>query len=196
MLLRSYLIIGQTGVGKSSFINAVFGKDVAKSSPFEADTKVVEYFPYKTSFGDVNLIDTPGLGEGTVDVDIAYLSLIREVIAHYSIDVMIYVTRLDDTRFRPSEKRTLQLITQQIGSAIWPNSWLLLTYAALIPRERLVETVKERFVQICLFLQDTIRVLDVEISQFKPFQNVMVIDNLTQGWHNNAVPITSIFEKR
>jgi predicted GTPase len=194
--LRSYLIVGQTGVGKSSFINAVLGTEAAEPSPFKAGTKVVKYFTYTTPFGEVNLIDTPGLGEGTIDLDRAYLSLVREAIALHSIDVLIYVTSLDDTRFRPGEKRALQLITQQIGSSIWQNSWLLLTNAALVPQERFEETVKERFVQICLFLQEIIGALDVKNSQFESFQKVLVIDNLTSGWHNNALPVTSIFESQ
>jgi predicted GTPase len=46
--MRTFLIIGQTGVGKSSFINATFGEKTAEISEFEACTKLIEYYPRQT----------------------------------------------------------------------------------------------------------------------------------------------------
>jgi len=192
--LQRYLIVGQVGVGKSSFINAVFGVEVAKPNPFEAETKTVESFTYTTPDGDIELIDTPGLGESTIEQDKIYLSVVSVAIVRQPIDVLIYVTRLDYTRFSSSEKQTLQLITQQLGFHVWKKSWLVFTRAAAIPRERFDKTVNARASDICLYLQDSTMSLDMGNSQFKQFQSVMVIDNLTPGWHSNAVPVTSIFK--
>ena len=45
---------------------------------------------------------------------------------------LLYITRLDDTRFRPDEKRTLKLLTEKLGSNIWNNAILVLTFAASV----------------------------------------------------------------
>lgn len=50
-------IIGGTGVGKSTLINSVFGKEVAKTSDLKPETRGVNKFAHK----DVVLFDTEGL---------------------------------------------------------------------------------------------------------------------------------------
>lgn len=191
--MRRYLIVGQAGVGKSSFINTVLGIDAAKIDPFKSCTKVVEYHAQKTSLGNINLIDTPGLGEDTYDLDIDYLSRVREAIALHPIDVLLYITRLDDPRFRPSEKKALQLITQHIGPSVWQKSWLIQTFAAMVPEERFVETAKIRIEQISTFLQDLTASYEMENNRlFKHFSKILLIDNLNPSW-NTYVPPTKAF---
>ncbi|RXW15989.1 hypothetical protein EST38_g9868 [Candolleomyces aberdarensis] len=59
---KTVAVVGDTGVGKSSFINAFFGKQVAQvSSETCSCTKSVEEFHYKRRDGlVVSLVDTPG----------------------------------------------------------------------------------------------------------------------------------------
>ena len=57
-------IFGDTGVGKSSLCNALFGKDIAKISNVEACTR----HPQEILVGDkgkggIVLVDVPGVGE-------------------------------------------------------------------------------------------------------------------------------------
>jgi GTPase Era involved in 16S rRNA processing len=194
VILRRFLIVGQTGVGKSSFINSVFGVAKARTCAFEACTKIVEYFAYKTRFGDIHLIDTPGLSEDTIDIDVAYLRLVHDALVHNPINVTLYVTRLDDTRFRPGEKRALQLLTAHLGSSLWQHSWLVLTFAASVPLQRLDEITKVKAEQISSYLRELTRSTGQGMF-FDHFVHLLLIDNCVSGWHPDAVPVSSILEK-
>ena len=44
--MRKYLLVGRTGVGKSSFINSVFGQYIAETAEYEACTRVLEHYAY------------------------------------------------------------------------------------------------------------------------------------------------------
>ncbi|MEW6492750.1 MAG: GTPase [Cyanobacteriota bacterium] len=52
--MRKFLLVGRTGVGKSSFVNATFGEYIAETSEFEACTKFVEHHAYNTPLGLVS----------------------------------------------------------------------------------------------------------------------------------------------
>lgn len=190
--MRRFLIVGRTGVGKSSFINAVFGTEVAPVDAFKSCTKVVEYYTYKTAFGDVCLLDTPGLSENTLATDLAYLQLIQEAIARNPIEVLLYITPLSDNRFRPDEKRALKQLLTYLGTAVWQNAWIVFTFAGEVPFERLQEAMRRRHQDIASFL----RQVGSETSagqSFTRFQKIFLIDNVVAGWHPEAAPVTSIF---
>lgn len=73
------LIIGGTGVGKSSTINALSNKTMAKVG-FSAEPKTQRLMGYRVR--DYVLWDSPGLGEG-VNEDIRHIRSINELIAHH-----------------------------------------------------------------------------------------------------------------
>ena len=186
--MRRFLVVGQTGVGKSSFINATFGLEMAHTSAFEACTKVIEYYVNQTPFGDICMIDTPGLSEDTVATDVTYLRLIRNAITQKPADITLYVTRLNDTRFHADEMRTLKLLTAHLGSSIWRNAWIVLTFAASVPAARIDETTTKRLESIASFLYRLV----ADNSVFSGFQKVLLIDNIVPAWHQDAVPAASV----
>ncbi|RXW14953.1 hypothetical protein EST38_g10903, partial [Candolleomyces aberdarensis] len=80
---RLVAVMGETGAGKSSFINAVLGEEAALSSDGSFScTRVVEQFGYKHKDGStVTLVDTPGFNDyGAEDAktDAEILQMIAE----------------------------------------------------------------------------------------------------------------------
>ena len=188
--MLNYLIVGQTGVGKSSFVNAVFGKIVALTGDFKSCTKVVEYYAYGTKYGDICLIDTPGLGEDSTDGDIAYLKMVRDslISKNIKIDVTLYVTPITETRFRPNEKAALLLLTKELSTSIWSNSWLVLTFAASLSAKQREKASRERKKDITTYLEE----LTSQSSPFLGFQKILRVDNIVSNWTSDCVPINSI----
>lgn len=189
--MRKFLLVGRTGVGKSSFINATFGNYIAETSEFEACTKTVEYYAQDTPFGNICLIDTPGLAEDDKALDEKYLDLIRTEIDFKQVEAIIYVTRLDETRFRPDEKRTLQLLMNYLGSHLLNHSWLVFTFAASVPNEIRDEVTRQRVNDIETFLRE-----NALKYPFKQFRLKLRVDNIVSGWNKKGVPILSILREQ
>ena len=185
--MRKFLLVGRTGVGKSCFVNASFGNYISETSEFEACTKTVQYYAQDTPFGNICLIDTPGLAEDHKALDEKYLDLIRRTIDLEQIEAIIYVTRLNETRFRPDEKRTLRLLSNHLGSHLLNRSWLVLTFAASVPNDVREEVTRQRVNDIETFLRE-----NALKFPFKEFRVKLRVDNIVPGWNKKGVPILSI----
>ena len=186
--MRTFLLLGQTGVGKSSLINSTFGVSVAETSDTEVCTKVVKHYSYHTPFGDLCLIDTPGLGEGSEKLDEKYLETIKKFIFKEKVDVYVYVSLLNETRFRPTEKRTLKLLTEYLGTSIWEKAWLILTFAASVQAEKLELAADIRVDQIWSFVEE----LNSYKNKFKGFDKILMGDNVVENWTVGNEPISKL----
>jgi GTPase Era involved in 16S rRNA processing len=186
--MRKYLLVGRTGVGKSSFINSVFGEYIAETAEYEACTRVIEHYVYNSPWGDVCLIDTPGLAEDDIECDNKYLGLIKQKVNLKQTFATFYISRLDDTRFRPDEKRTLSRLTEHLGSQIWSRTILILTFAASVPSHRRDEATKQRYEDIRNYLRQ------ITYNQYYNFYDCGLIDNVIEDWTDNILPISTIFK--
>jgi predicted GTPase len=186
--MRKYLLVGRAGVGKSSFINSVFGKYIAETTEYEACTRVVAHYAHNSPWGDVCLIDTPGLAEDDIDCDNNYLRLISQKVDLDQTFATVYITRLDDTRFRPDEKRTLSRLTEHLGKRIWNRTILILTFAASVPSHRRNEAAKQRGEDIRAYLREL-----VTATRFYDFHSRWLIDNVVEKWTDEGLPVSTIF---
>lgn len=100
-IVRSYTprvgIFGDTGVGKSSLCNALFGKDVAKISNVEACTREPQEILIGSSDGKgIILVDVPGVGEDRERHD-EYIKLYKSL--SKELDLIIWAIKSDDRKY-------------------------------------------------------------------------------------------------
>ena len=93
-----FLVVGKTGVGKSSLINAICGLYVAEVSDIEIGTK--DILPYRCQEGDrilLELLDTRGIGEPvSSDPNISAEEMLHEKIVDFRPDAILLVLDITD----------------------------------------------------------------------------------------------------
>lgn len=193
--MPSYLLIGRSGVGKSSFVNSFFGASLAPISHVDACTTDVEEYPPKGFAGlktSMRLLDTPGLMEGDESKDDAYLKRIAERLRHISIDGVIFVAELG-TRFRPVDIDFLGKITRTLGPPIWNSAWLALTRAAEVPWEIRDERTEVFVTEITSCLINATGGPN-SLRRFRGFRKVLLVDNVVDKWTEGTRPLATFFQ--
>lgn len=100
--IRSYTpkvgVFGNSGVGKSSLCNALFGKEVAKISDVEACTRKPQEILIGSTNGQggINLIDVPGIGEDQ-ERQKEYTALYKSLVPE--LDLVLWAIKADDRNY-------------------------------------------------------------------------------------------------
>lgn len=93
-------IFGDSGVGKSSLCNALFGKPIAKISDVEACTREPQEIFVSGDHGHgIELVDVPGIGENP-ERHQEYMNLYQSLLPE--LDIVIWAVKADDRKFASS----------------------------------------------------------------------------------------------
>ena len=127
------LLVGQTGVGKSTTINSMFGEVIDKTTNFRLETKSTA--PFEGLYHNVKytIYDIPDLGEWNINnqnVGEKYLSLVKEQC--FLPDILWYVLRLDDNRITATDANAFQLIHRNFEDAIWDRTMIVFTHSDML----------------------------------------------------------------
>ncbi|XP_010452404.1 PREDICTED: translocase of chloroplast 34, chloroplastic [Camelina sativa] len=130
------LVMGKGGVGKSSTVNSVIGEKAAAVSTFQSEGLRPTLVSRSRSGFTLNIIDSPGLIEGGYVNDQA-INIIKRFLLNMTIDVLLYVDRLDVYRVDDLDRQVVSAITDAFGKEIWKKSALVLTHAQFSPPDGL-----------------------------------------------------------
>ncbi|KAF5743868.1 translocase of chloroplast 33 chloroplastic-like [Tripterygium wilfordii] len=130
------IVMGKGGVGKSSTVNSIIGERVVTVNAFQPEQLRPTMISRTRAGFTVNIVDTPGLVEGGY-VNYQALDLIKRFLLNKTIDVLLYVDRLDAYRVDDLDRQIIKAISDGFGKNIWRKSLLVLTHAQLCPPEKL-----------------------------------------------------------
>lgn len=137
-------VFGDTGVGKSSLCNAIFGKDVASISDVEACTREPqEIFISNQNGGGINLIDVPGVGED-LERHEEYLSLYKNLAP--KLDLILWVIKADDRKYMSAIDVYKKILKPNIAAT--PVLFVISQIDKIEPISEWYETGKNRLGQI------------------------------------------------
>jgi len=109
-----FIMVGRTGVGKSSLINAICNKYLAEVSDVEIGTKQIQRFEYKDEGRTIlEVLDTRGIGESTFSTEennnSAELILLNEI-TNFNPDAILFLIRCKSRDRINEDIETLKLI--------------------------------------------------------------------------------------
>ena len=127
----SIVFLGKTGTGKSSLINTLFGKMVAKEDSRRSYkyTFYTEPEPITVIVNDVcvTLWDTPGLKDPFSDGKKTIKEIQDKCLPN--VDLFVYCTRFNQTRLGQDDVDCIRDITNAFGAEIWTRAVFALTFA-------------------------------------------------------------------
>lgn len=104
-------LMGKTGAGKSSLINALFQSSLSPVSNVSGCTRQAQRFSMTMNNHTLTLIDLPGVGE-SLERDKEYHQLYRNLLPE--LDLIIWVLKADD-RAWSSDEQCYRFLTEQCG---------------------------------------------------------------------------------
>ncbi|KAF9054909.1 P-loop containing nucleoside triphosphate hydrolase protein [Panaeolus papilionaceus] len=156
-----YLIMGPTGAGKSSFIQALAGdshnlsitKDQLVGYTQQVTSYKVEGFVYRNASGTypIYLVDTPGFSNADIS-EWELMVMVRRWLEYtnksYWMNGILYFTPITDTRLRGSQQRTVEMLREFLNP-IYPGNFLCLTTMwDTLSNERMKQRAEYNFAQL------------------------------------------------
>lgn len=126
------LVTGKTGTGKSTLVNGLVGKQVAREGEdLEGVTREVEDFPFEKNGIPFIVFDSPGLQDANID-DTATLKQISDRLrakCGAEVDLLVYCLNMTNKRIDRSDISAIYHLTQGFSAKLWKNAVFVLTFA-------------------------------------------------------------------
>lgn len=137
------LVVGATGVGKSTLLNGLLGKKIFDTGREELErvtTRVTEHKHHRNGV-DIVIIDSPGLHDGHNKEKEYVKEMVEKIKAYDGIDLILYCKRMDcPAADIVEEKKIIDHLTngigelvdgngKRIGKDIWKRCLFTLTFA-------------------------------------------------------------------
>lgn len=112
------IVVGKTGVGKSSLINAMFGHYLAKTSAVDVGTQSVSSYQYRDNQQVLfDVIDTRGLGESFNSASSAEKAL-KEAVQQFEPDAVLLVMNATDRAGMDEELQQINVLKPYISEQV------------------------------------------------------------------------------
>lgn len=125
------IVIGEAGQGKSTLINALVGKEVAKEGDdFEAGTLSSQQYTINENGVNIEIWDTPGLGLESKEEDEKLVEKLKISLGCHIPDLVLFCIRMDQQRI-PTRIHKDMIIkhTEVFGDEFWKHALFILTFA-------------------------------------------------------------------
>ncbi|ALS77215.1 GTP-binding protein HSR1 [Planococcus kocurii] len=113
------IMVGRTGVGKSSLINAIFGKYIAKTSPVEIGTTQLSRYNYEAD-GDIlfEVIDTRGIAESSNERETTAEEDLKKAIEDFDPDAVLFLSDATQRARMDEDVNYIKNVYEEIGIKI------------------------------------------------------------------------------
>ncbi|TDL22515.1 hypothetical protein BD410DRAFT_748191 [Rickenella mellea] len=141
---KSIYIMGPTGAGKTSFINAVTQSQYTTSSGLRSSTNSLQESTLILHGETITLVDTPGFDDTRDLSDMAILEMIGRSMTQEGNDVVgiLYLHRISDNKIGGTATRQFRFLQAICGDAFW-RIILVTTMGDSLPQAMYDERVQE-----------------------------------------------------
>ncbi len=123
------LIVGRTGVGKSSFINSVTRSTIARVGEYVPTTLGIDTYRFSFDNSEINIIDMPGIADEMPEFNQHYVlkKALYEKIKYFH--AVIFIMSAETPRISMDEIEAFKFISDALGKQAWERSIFVLSMA-------------------------------------------------------------------